>query len=197
MIRQAIKSPLLPATDTGITATTAADAVGKVNDRASFGEHIMAMVQYFEHGKKKPISAEKAAEKLGVTKQELHKLTDKQLEIRGFERIEAGYRRLFFKAYPELKNTDIVVHHALPQKLLEKYPDLFKAKEVNSIAFLRGIPPTALKDGKPVHDLITQRWERFLFPGRKITREQVLAELESIDKDFGLYFKPPKGKKAP
>lgn len=119
-------------------------------------------------------------------------MTEEQLEAHGFESIQKRYDQLFFDKYPHLKGTGLEVHHALPQKLLDKFIGLFKAKEVNSVEYLRGIPKDAMKDGERVHDLITARWERLLVPGSKLTRQQVLVELKAIDKEFGQYFKPPR-----
>lgn len=181
-----------PVADTGTGVIVhAGDAVREAQEKG-LGDHIMAMVQYFEHGNKKPISAEKAAEKAKVTKKELRQMTEDQLEAHGLESIQKSYDRLFFSKYPHLKDTGVVVHHALPQKLLDKHAGLFKAKEVNSIEYLRGVPLDATIDGKWVHDIITARWERFLPNGKAVTRQQVLDELQAIDKDFGRFFVPPR-----
>jgi hypothetical protein len=157
-------------------------------------DHIMEMTSYIEHGNKTTTAAGEVAAKLGVSKKELNRMTEEELAKHGVERIEKRYDRLFFSHYPHLKDTGLEVHHALPQKLLDKrtgFAGLFKAKEVNAIEYLRGIPVTAMKDGERVHDLITARWERFLPVGKKVTRQDVLNELKAIDKEFGRYFVPP------
>jgi len=177
----------------GAAGNKISDVVKDAQEKG-LGDHIMAMVRYFEFGNKKPISGEKAAQKAHVTKQELSQMTEAQLEAHGLESIQKSYDRLFFSAYPHLKDAGVVVHHALPQKLLDKhtgFAGLFKAKEVNSLEYLRGIPQDAIKDGKWLHDLISDRWRKFLPVGRKVTREQVLNELRSIDKEFGQYYVPP------
>ncbi len=169
------------------------DTVQEAQEKG-FKDHIMEMVRYFEDGNKSPISAEKAAEKAKVSKQDLRRMTESELEAHGLESIQKSYDRLFFSKYPHLKDTGVVVHHALPQMLLDKrtgYSGLFKAREVNSIEYLRGVPLDAMQDGKWVHDIITARWRTFLPHGRKVTRQQVLDELRAIDKEFGQYFVPP------
>lgn len=178
----------------GIGAAGKAGEVVKEAQEKGLGDHMAAMVRYFEFGKKKPISAEKAAEKAHVSKSELQRMSEAELEKHGLESIQKSYDRLFFSAYPHLKDTGVVVHHALPQKLLDKhtgFAGLFKAKEVNSLEYLRGIPEDAIKDGKWVHDLISERWRKFLPLGRKVTRDEVLNELKAIDKEFGQYYVPP------
>lgn len=191
MIRQAIKSPWSPQVDTGIgVAVPIRDAVEGA-DRPGLGDHVMAMVRYFKYGQKSSIKATEAAEIAGVSKSELKHLTEAQLEARGLESVATHYRNMFFKAYPHLKGEALEVHHALPQELLDNHPGLFKAKEVNSIGFLRGIPVDATYNGKNLHKLITQRWDKFLPPGRHVTREQVLKEVRDIDSTYGYLFTPP------
>ncbi|MBP6349967.1 MAG: hypothetical protein KA392_10555 [Candidatus Obscuribacter sp.] len=181
-----------PIADTGVVvAAKATDVVKDAHDKG-LGDHVMGMVKYFEYGKKKPISAEQAAAKAGVTKSELRQMTEEQLEARGLESIQKSYDRMFFGKYPQLKNAGVVVHHALPQKLLEKHPGLFKAKEVNSIEYLRGIPVDARKDGEWVHHIITARWEKFLPDGKNVSKQQILNELKAIDKEYGRFYVPPR-----
>lgn len=168
-----------------------AGEVVKEAQEKGLGDHIMAMVKFYEFGKKTSTKAEEVAAKLGVSKQELNRMTEKELAKHGIEKIQKSYDRLFFTAYPHLKDTGVVVHHALPQKLLDRFPGLFTAAEVNSLGYLRGIPKKAMKDGENIHKLITDEWEQLLIPGRQITRAQVLEKLRQIDKDYGSYFNPP------
>lgn len=50
------------------------------------------------------------------------------------------YRKTFFDAHPELRTETLVVHHAVEQRMLKKYPDLFDPLEIHSLENLRGIP---------------------------------------------------------
>lgn len=168
-----------------------AGEVVKEAQEKGLGDHIAAMVRYFEHGKKKSVTGEYAAEKAGVTKKELATLTDAQLEVLRLERIAEGYRTAFYKAYPHLKNTGLEVHHALPQTLLDRHPGLFKAREIHSLKYLSGIPDAAKHNGKGVHDLITASWKRFLEDHSNPTRKQVLEHLRKLDEEYGRYFVPP------
>lgn len=180
----------------GIGAVGKAGEVVKEAQEKGLGDHMAAMVRYFEHGKKKSVTGEYAAGKAGVTKKELATLTDAQLEVLRLERIAEGYRTAFYKAHPYLKNTALEVHHALPQALLDKFPGMFKAKEIHSLKYLSGIPKNATHNGKDVHDLITARWNRFLIDNAKPTREQVLEQMRKLDEEYGRYFVPPHRKGA-
>ena len=183
-------------------AEMAGTATGKVTDvvketqEKGIKDHIMEMVRYFEHGKKKSVTGEYAAEKAGVTKKELATLTDAQLEVLRLERIAEGYRTAFYKTYPHLKNAGLEVHHALPQALLDRHPGLFKAKEIHSLKYLRGIPKTAMKDGERLHKLISDSWKEFLEDHQKPTRAQVLEHMRGLDEEYGRYFMPPLKKGA-
>ena len=95
---------------------------------SDLGSHVMEMTRYFEYGKKNPITAAKAADLVGVSKKELRHMTEEQLEAKGIESVQKHYDRLFYEKHPDLKGTNIEVHHALPQTLLDQYPGLFKAK---------------------------------------------------------------------
>ncbi|MCA0315251.1 MAG: hypothetical protein LCH63_15660 [Candidatus Melainabacteria bacterium] len=168
----------------------AGEVVKEAQEKGS-GDHFMAMVRFYEFGKKTSTKAEEVAAKLGVSKQELNRMTEKELAKYGIEKIEKRYDRLFFSAYPHLKDTGVVVHHALPQKLLDRFPGLFTATEVQSLEYFRGIPRNAMKDGESVHKLITNEWETFFREVKTPNRKQVLDKLKELDARYGRYFKPP------
>ena len=177
----------------GIGAVGKAGEVVEEAQEKGLGDHIMAMVKYLQDGKKKPISAEKAADKARVTKKELHLMTDEELAAHGLERIQKAYDLLFYDKYPHLRKfkSEMQVHHALPQDLLEEHTGLFKAREINDVRFLSGIPNDARIGGKKVHQLITDSWIDFLKQNTCPTREQVMAHMRKLDKQFGQYFMPP------
>ncbi len=68
------------------TVEKAGEVVKEAQEKG-LGDHIMAMVRYFEHGKKKSISQEYVAQKAGVDKKELEAMTDAQLQAFGIERV--------------------------------------------------------------------------------------------------------------
>lgn len=184
-----------PLADTGaVTAVKAGDVVKDAQDMG-LGDHVLAMVKYFEEGKKRSLAAEKAAGKVGVTTKELHLMTPEQLAAHGLERIEKAYDLLFYSKYPHLRKfrSEMQVHHALPQDLLEEHPGLFKAGEINDVRFLSGIPNDARINGKRVHQLVTDSWGKFLKRNTIPTREQVLNHMRMLDEQYGRYFVPPVG----
>ncbi|HEY9868273.1 MAG TPA: hypothetical protein V6D08_03845, partial [Candidatus Obscuribacterales bacterium] len=154
-------------------------------------DYVMKMSPWYETGNKRPISAAKAAERAGVSKAELTKLTPEELQAAGLEFVPKPYEKTFFDAHPELVDFDLEVHHAIPQAVLERYPTLFTANEVNSLEFLRGIPNEATINGERVHKLITGSWNKFLKQNTNATREQVLNHLQELDNTYGAHFTPP------
>jgi hypothetical protein len=179
----------------GIGAVGKAGEVVEEAQEKGLGDHIMAMVRYFEHGKKKSVTGDYAADKAKVTKKELHLMTDEELAAHGLERIQKAYDLLFYDKYPHLRKlkSEMQVHHALPQDLLEEHTGLFKAREINDVRFLSAIPNDARIGGKRVHQLITNSWLEFLKQHPTPTREQVIAHMRKLDKQYGRYFVPPVG----
>ncbi len=176
-----------------------AGEVVKEAQEKGLGDHIMAMVRYFEHGKKKSVSQEYVAQKAGVDKKELEAMTDAQLQAFGIERVAQHYSDTFYNAYPHLEHmrSKIQVHHALPQRLLEKqHAGLFSAQEVNDIRYLSGIPNDARLDGKRIHQLISASWKKWLETNTDPTREQVLEHMRELDREYGRFFVPPLKKGA-
>jgi hypothetical protein len=191
--RQAMKEAV------AIGTVEKAGEVVKEAQEKGLGDHIMAMVRYFEHGKKKSVSQEYVAEKAGVDKKDLEAMTDMQLKAVGIERVAEHYSDAFYKAHPHLEHmrSQIQVHHALPQRLLEKqYAGLFSAQEVNDIKYLSGIPNDARIGKDRVHQLITNSWDEFLDTHTSPTREQVLEHMRKLDKEYGRFFVPPLEKGA-
>lgn len=97
------------------------------------------------------------------------------------------YKKTFFDAYPELINT-VVVHHAIEQDVLNKYPDLFLKYEIHSLENLRGIP---IEKNNVLHlSKIRKEWNRFYRKYHNPTREQILDKATDIDNKYGNQFKP-------
>lgn len=175
----------------GIGTVEKAGEVVKEAQEKGIADHIMAMVQFLPERGKEILTDRKLRQEYGLTKKELLTKTEAELAALRIERIEASYRTVFYRAYPHLKGTGIAIHHALPQSIRDRYPGLFKAKEVHSLKYLSGIPKTAEKDGESVHDLITQSWEQFKKKNATATRQQVIEHMRKLDEEYGRYFVPP------
>lgn len=87
----------------------------------------------------------------------------------------------------------MVVHHAVEQQVLKKWPGLFDKTFMHSLDNLRGIPKHLNND---LHlSKIRIEWNKFykkfdnadLIPSKK----QVLDYAEAIDNKFGHLFNPP------
>lgn len=106
--------------------------------------------------------------------------------------LNACYHTTFFKANPLLKGK-VVVHHAVEQQVLKKWPGLFDKEFMHSLDNLRGIP----KDiNNTLHlSTIRKEWNKFYkkFDNAGIipTKQQVLDYANAIDKKFGHLFDPP------
>jgi hypothetical protein len=97
------------------------------------------------------------------------------------------YRITFFKAHPDLRGK-VVVHHAIEQQVLTRYPGLFSENEINSLENLRGIPKDANSD---LHlSQIRRSWNQFYRTNLHPTRQQILNKATEIDRGFGNYFLP-------
>ena len=94
--------------------------------------------------------------------------------------------KTFDDAFPEIVGDIYQRHHAFPQTLLNKYPNLFKDKAIHSFENLRGIP----KNDKTIHGTITGRWTTFLNSGTKPYKD-IEDFAKSIDDEFGHRFLPP------
>lgn len=104
------------------------------------------------------------------------------------------YIKTFFGSFPKLKlqGSGFVVHHAIEQQILDKWPNLFSKAEINSIENLRGISPEI---NPQLHlSLIRLEWNDFYnrFPPNVVpTKQQVLDKATEIDNKFGYLFTPP------
>jgi RHS repeat-associated protein len=113
--------------------------------------------------------------------------------IPGLEEEEAGasllnYRRTFFRAFPELKG-EVIVHHAVEQQALSRFPSLFTPQEIHALENLRGIPRGI--NGELHLSQIRAAWNEFYRTTPNPTRAQILQRAVDIDKKFGARFRPP------
>jgi hypothetical protein len=123
-------------------------------------------------------------------------LIDK-LGTAGVEWTEQNYRDVFFKGHPELVGFEdqIVVHHAIEQQVLEEYPMLFTAGELNDLSNLRGIPKDI--DNTFHKGELRKDWDSFYRkypPGclsRDDLRTRIIEHAAEIDRIHGKKFEPP------
>ncbi|MBL7728214.1 MAG: DUF4280 domain-containing protein [Dinghuibacter sp.] len=102
------------------------------------------------------------------------------------------YITTFFNAYPWLKGK-VVVHHAVEQQVLKKYPGLFTRAEIDALDNLRGIPKHLNSD---LHlSKIRVEWNKFYKAfenaGVTPTKQQLLDYARAIDKKFSNLYDPP------
>jgi hypothetical protein len=98
------------------------------------------------------------------------------------------YRKTFFAHYPDARR-DLVVHHAVEQQVLTKYPGLITEAELHSIENLRGIPNDINTE---LHlRNIRKEWKLFYAEHPQVTKQQLLDKATEIDNKFGHLFHPP------
>ncbi len=83
----------------------------------------------------------------------------------------------------------VVVHHAVEQQVLKRYPGLFTDAEIHSLNNLRGIPKAINPD---LHlSKIRRAWNDFYRTHPHPTKQEVLDFASQLDKLFGSIFEPP------
>ncbi|MGW1006486.1 putative T7SS-secreted protein [Streptomyces sp. NPDC002520] len=99
-----------------------------------------------------------------------------------------NYKQTFFNEHPELKGK-VVVHHAIEQQVLKKYPGLFKADEIHSLENLRGIPKGDINSRIHLSE-IRVSWNEFYRTHPTATRQQILDHVTKVDDMLGHWFSP-------
>jgi hypothetical protein len=98
------------------------------------------------------------------------------------------YRETFFAAHPALRDK-VIVHHAVEQQVLKRYPGLFTEAEIHSLNNLRGIPKSINPD---LHlSKIRRAWNDFYRTHPHPTKQEVLDFASQLDRLFGSIFEPP------
>jgi hypothetical protein len=98
------------------------------------------------------------------------------------------YKATFFDAHPELEGS-VVVHHAVEQQVLTRYPGLVSDSQMHSVENLRGIPKELNSD---LHlSQIRREWNQFYRQNPNPTQQDLLDKATQIDAKFGAQFKPP------
>lgn len=99
-----------------------------------------------------------------------------------------SYKKTFFDEHPHLKGK-VVVHHAIEQQVLKRYPNLFSADEIHSLENLRGIPKGDINS--KVHlSAIRIEWNKFYNDNPNPTRQEVLDHVSKVDDRLGNWFNP-------
>ncbi len=102
--------------------------------------------------------------------------------------VSNDYRATFFAANPGLEGR-VVVHHAVEQQTLTRFPGVISESELHSLENLRGIPVEINSD---VHlSQIRKSWNQFYRLNSNPTQEQLLEQATKIDNQFGHLFLPP------
>jgi len=102
----------------------------------------------------------------------------------------ARYRETFFKMYPHLEGK-VVVHHAVEQQVLKRYPGVMSEDEIHALSNLRGIPKSSNND---LHlSAIRKEWNEFYktHPPGTVTKGVLEQKAMEIDRKYGHKFDPP------
>lgn len=100
------------------------------------------------------------------------------------------YRATFFDANPGLQG-QVIVHHAVEQQVLTRYPGIVTEAEMYSLENLRGIPNELNSD---LHlSQIRREWNQFYRQNPNPTKDQLLQKATEIDGKLGNQFNPPVG----
>ncbi|MEA9566898.1 MULTISPECIES: LysM domain-containing protein, partial [unclassified Xanthomonas] len=98
-----------------------------------------------------------------------------------------NYRATFFEANPGLEG-NVVVHHAVEQQVLTRYPGVAAAEQIHSLENLRGIPKEINSD---LHlSAIRREWNKFYRETPNATLPQLLRKATEIDSKYGSQFNP-------
>ena len=81
-----------------------------------------------------------------------------------------------------------MVHHAVEQDVLNKYPGLIKELEMHSLENLRGIP---IAINSEIHlSKIRKMWNKFYKANPNPTKKDLLDYATKVDDEFGHLFIP-------
>lgn len=98
------------------------------------------------------------------------------------------YKGTFFGANPGLEGR-VVVHHAVEQQTLKRYPGIVTPGEMHSLENLRGIPNGV---NSQLHlSQIRREWNQFYRQNPAPTKQQLLDKATDIDNRYGTQFNPP------
>ncbi|WP_315763601.1 hypothetical protein [Sphingomonas sp. Y38-1Y] len=102
--------------------------------------------------------------------------------------VSTDYRGTFFAANPSLEGK-VVVHHAVEQQVLTRYPGVVTEGQMHSLENLRGIPN---ERNSELHlSQIRREWNKFYRENSTATQQQLLDKATEIDAKYGTQFNPP------
>jgi hypothetical protein len=99
------------------------------------------------------------------------------------------YKKTFFGEHPELEGK-VVVHHAVEQQTLKRYPGTVSPNEMHSLENLRGIPKGEVNNRVHLSQL-RKEWNRFYRDNPNPSQQQLLDHATKLDKKYGSEFNPP------
>jgi hypothetical protein len=89
----------------------------------------------------------------------------------------------FFDARPGLDSSKFVVHHAVEQQVLNRYPGRFTPEEIHALGDLRGISKDV--NAEVPLSSIRKEWNAFYEAYPNATKEDILAQAARIDEMYG------------
>lgn len=106
------------------------------------------------------------------------------------EAVSLDYRTTFFAANQGIDAASTVIHHAVEQQAMTRYPGVISKAEMHSLENLRGIPKAL--DSTLHKAEIAKAWNEFyrLNPASTMTKEKLLQKATEIDGKFGHLFTP-------
>lgn len=200
MQKSGLSGPKLAWETAGVEGTGMLDKIGKIFSNP-LDELSMKMSPLISEGSKHAITFKEAALKTGIAEKTLKQMVKtkeglEELAKHGLEYLPREYHEEFMRAHPELIGYEHLfeVHHAIPQEVLERFPKMFKAAEINGLSNLRGIPRefTVVMKGvsKPVHNVISDAWTKLFMKCPNLTRSQIERFAQGLDKRYGQGFIP-------
>lgn len=99
------------------------------------------------------------------------------------------YRDTFFEANPSVDPADTVVHHAVEQGVLRRYPGVATPEQIHSLENLRGVP-RSLNSSMHLSE-IRIAWNTFYRANPTTTLDDLLDYATKLDDQFGHLFTPP------
>jgi hypothetical protein len=99
------------------------------------------------------------------------------------------YKKTFFVEYPDLEG-EVVVHHAVEQQTLLRYPGTVSPGEMHSLENLRGIPKGEVNNRVHLSEL-RKEWNRFYRDTPSPSKQDLLDHATKLDKKYGSEFNPP------
>lgn len=171
-------------------AAEAADAVNVAGKMAKAGRIPAEAVEFAKAGRLFPKMVEKMTATLTRLKDACATTRYKPAVAKFGEAASLDYRSTFLAANKGVDAANVVVHHAVEQQAMRRYPGLITDAEMHSLENLRGIPkaldPTLHKAE------IAREWNDFyrMNPAATMTKEKLLAKATEIDRKLGHLFTP-------